>query len=191
MHSAMTMIETTIMLLSSTAAWNLACAQAPPTTQTAHWLTYQSRDLFFVVDRPSAWDYRTEEDSNEVVFQSGNLSVSVAVANNDEGNTADQFLEVNKSLLRQQCPAAEMREEGKARVAGVPGAYFTMFCPGPRLPTIVRISAAANYRKLFIFNVTVPIAELPAFQADIDHMARSFKASDGLPEGRAERMRAR
>jgi hypothetical protein len=187
----MMMIETTIVLLSSTAAWNLAGAQTPPATQTARWLTYQSRDLFFVFDRPSAWEYHTEEDSNEVVFLRGNLSVSVAVANNDEGNTVDQFLEVNKSLLRQRCPAPEVREEGKATVAGAPGAYFTMYCPGPRLPAIVRISAAANYGKFFIFNVTVPSAELPAAQAEIDQMARSFKASDGLPEGHEPRKRAR
>src|SRR5664280_2899705 len=128
----MRMIETTILLLASTVAWNLAGAQVAPATQPAHWLTYQSRDLFFEVDRPPAWDYRMAEDSNEVVFQSGNISVSVAVANNDDDNTVERFLEVNKSLLLQQCPAAEMKEEGKTTVAGVPGAYFTMFyesCP--------------------------------------------------------------
>jgi hypothetical protein len=73
----MRMIETTILLLASTVAWNLAGAQVAPATQPAHWLTYQSRDLFFEVDRPPAWDYRMAEDSNEVVFQSGNISVSV------------------------------------------------------------------------------------------------------------------
>jgi hypothetical protein len=185
------MIETTVMLLYGAATWNLAGAQAPAATQPAHWLTYQSRDLFFVVERPSGWEYRTTEDSNEVIFQNGNISVSVAAANNDDDNSVEQFLEVNKSLLRQQCPAAEMREEGKTTVAGIPGAYFTMFCLGPRLPTIVRISAALNYGKFFIFNVTAPGAELPTVQADIDHMAQSFKAGDGLPEGREPRKQAK
>jgi hypothetical protein len=177
------------MLLGAT-AWIHVSGQAPPAA-LAHWLTYQSRDTFFVVDMPPGWEYRTSEDSNEVVFQRGNVSVSLAAANKDEDNTVEQLLEVNKSLLRRQCPTAEMREEGKTTVAATLGAYFTMFCPGPRSPTIVRISAALNYGKFFIFNVTAPSAELPAVQATIDRMAQSFKVSDGLPEGREPRKRAR
>jgi hypothetical protein len=176
----------TIMLLGAS-GWIPAGAQPVP----AHWLSYQSHDLFYLIDYRSDWEFVEQDESNEVKFQSGNVSVSVAAANDDEGYTVEQFLEVNKSLLRQQCPAAEVQEEGKATVAGVPGAYFTMFCPGPRLPTVVRISVALNFGKFFILNVTAPSAELPAFQAAIDRMARSFKAGDGLPEGREPRKRAR
>jgi len=183
-------IRRMVLLLFGTAALSPAGAQAPPTRLPVHWMTYQSRDLFFLVERPSDWEVRTADGSNEVVFQSGNVSVNVAVVNNDENNTVDQFLEVNKSLLRQQCPAAETREEGKASVAGIPGSYFTMFCPGPRLPTIVRISVSMNYGKFFVFNLTSPSEELPAIQQTIDHMAQSFKPSDGLPEGREPRKRA-
>jgi hypothetical protein len=185
------MIESAILLLAGASTWNPAAAQSPPATRTAHWLSYQSHDTFYLVDYRSDWEFVEQDETNEVKFQSGNVSISVAAANNDEGKTVEQFLEANKSLLRQQCPASEMREEKKTIVAGIPGATFTMFCPGPRLPTIVRISASANFGKLFVFKVTAPTAELPALQAYIDRMAQSFKPSDGLPEGRAERMRAR
>jgi hypothetical protein len=84
-----------------------------------------------------------------------------------------------------------VREEGKTTVAGVSGAYFTIFCPGPQLPTINRVSVSINFGKFFILNVTSPTGELPDAQPIIDRMTRSFKPSDGLPEGRAERMRAR
>lgn len=187
----MRVIQNAIFLLAGAAAWNPAAAQAPSTTKAAHWLTYQSHDTFYVIDYRTDWEYAGQDESNEVKFQRGNVSVTVAVANNDEGKTVEQFLEIDKSRLRQQCPAAEVREEGKTTVAGVSGAYFTMFGPGPRLPTIVRISASINFGKFFILNVTGPSGELPEAQPIIDRMTRSFKPSDGLPEGRAPRMRAR
>jgi hypothetical protein len=113
------------------------------------------------------------------------------VLNNDDGITVERFLEFRKSILRQKCPAAEFRDQGKETVAGVAGASFAAFCPGPGLPTMIRASAALNYWKVFLFTSAVPVAELPSVQADLDRMAASFKAGDGLPEGRAERMRAR
>jgi len=96
-----------------------------------------------------------------------------------------------KSLLRQQCPMAEVREEGKITVARASGSYFTMYCPGPHLSTIVRVSAALNCGKIFIFTVTTPAAELPRAQHLIEHMEQSFKSEDELPEGREPRKLAR
>jgi hypothetical protein len=175
------------IVLLGAAGWISAGAQPAP----AHWLNYQSHDAFYRIDYRTDWEIVEQDETNEVKFQRGNVSVTVAAAKNDEGNTVEQFLEINKSRLRQQCPAAEVREEGKTTVAGVSGATFTMFCPGPRLPTIIRISASINFGKFFILNVTGPAGELPDAQPVIDRMTRSFKPSDGLPEGRAERMRAR
>jgi hypothetical protein len=113
------------------------------------------------------------------------------VLNNDDGITVERFLEFRKSILRQKCPAAEFRDLGKETVAGVAGASFAAYCPGPGLPTMIRVAAALNYWKVFLFSSAVPAAELPAVQADLDRMSASFKAGDGLPEGKAERMRAR
>lgn len=144
-----------------------------------------------MVEVPAGWEYSGNEESNEIVITKGDASVSVAVLNNDEGITVERFLEYRKSILRQQCPAAEFRDQGKGTVAGVAGASFAAFCPGPGQPTLIRVSAAFNYWKFFVFSSTVPVAELPAVQSDLDRMAASFKAGDGLPEGRAERMRAR
>lgn len=175
------------IVLLGAAGWISAGAQPAP----AHWLNYQSHDTFYVIDYRTDWEIVEQDETNEVKFQRGNVIVSVAVANNDDGKTVAQFLEIDKSRLRQQCPAAEVREEGKTTVAGVSGATFTMFCPGPQSPTIVRISASINFGKFFILNVTSPTGELPDAQPIIDRMTRSFKPSDGLPEGRAERMRAR
>jgi hypothetical protein len=56
---------------------------------------------------------------------------------------------------------------------------------------MIRVAGSRNYWKFFLFSSTVPVAELPAVQADLDRMAASFKVGDGLPEGRAARMRAR
>jgi hypothetical protein len=187
----MGLIETAVVLLSGAVAWNLASAQTSTTAAPAHWLTYQSHDLFYLIDYRSDWEFVEQDGSNEVKFKSGNVSVSVAVENNDDNNTVEQFLEMNKSLLLQQCSRAEIKEEGKTTVAGVPGAYFTMVCPGPGLPTLVRISASLSFGKLFILNVTSPRAELPKVQAGIDRMVQSFKVGDGLPEGREPRKRAR
>ena len=79
---------------------------------------YGSHDLFYVVEIPAGWEYSGNEESNEIVITKGDASVSVAVLNNDEGITVERFLEYRKSILRQQCPAAEFRDQGKGTVAG-------------------------------------------------------------------------
>jgi len=93
------MIEAVIVLLAVAAALNLARAQASPLEQIEHWTIYESRDRLYVVERPSGWEYRTKEDSNETIFRSGNVSVSVAVANNDKDNSVGQFLEANNEVV--------------------------------------------------------------------------------------------
>jgi predicted metal-dependent hydrolase len=62
--------------------------------------------LFFVVEISAGWEYSSNEDSNEIVISKGDVSVSVAVANNNEENTVEEFLYARKSLVRQQCPTA-------------------------------------------------------------------------------------
>ena len=165
-----------------------ALGQMPPAQQPKAHL-YTSPDLFFEVEIPAGWDYRNEEGSNEILVLKGDVSVSVAVTPIEEGDPAQKFLDVNKKMLKQQCPSAELRAEGTTKVAGVEGAYFSMFCPGPRLPTLVRISTAIQYGHFFVFNVTAPSEQWAAMQPVIDRMAQSFKAGEGLPEGREPRKR--
>jgi hypothetical protein len=75
-------------------------------------------------------------------------------------------------------------------VAGASGAYFTMYCPGPRARTIVRVAAALSHKRLFIFKIAAPSAELFAVQATIDNIEHSFRECDGLPRGKVRRHRA-
>jgi hypothetical protein len=114
----------------------------------------------------------------------------VGAAEDGSGDTVEEILEFNKSVVRRLCPAAEMWAEGKVALGGVPGAYFSMLCPGPQADTIVRVSAALIHERFFIFKVAAPFAELYAAQAAFDRIARSLRAGDGLPEGREPRMLA-
>jgi len=150
---------------------------------------YSSPDLFFEVEIPAGWDFRPEEGSNEITIYKDNLSVSVAVPAIEETDTVQAFLDVNRKMLKDQCPTAEARAEGKATVGGAEGGYLLMFCPGPRLPTLVRISASIQYKHFFVFNVTAPSAQWEALQPILLRMAQSFKADEGLPEGREPRKR--
>ena len=190
MQIMMSQIDLAILLPAFAAAWNLVGGQTMLATQKDSGRVYLSPDGLFAVEAPYGWELRKQEGSNEVTFMNGEVSVSVAAAETEAGDTVDQFLEVNKSLVRHICPASEVWAEGKAKVAGAYGAYFTMFCPGSRKRTIVRVSAALSHKRLFIFKIAAPSAELFAVQATIDRMAHSFSECDGLPQGGNRRQRA-
>jgi hypothetical protein len=132
MQMILSQVDLAILLPAFAAAWNLAGGQTLFAAQRDSGRVYLSPDGLFAVEAPAGWELRKQEGSNEVTFLNGQVSVSVAAAETEAGDTVDQFLEVNKSLLRHMCPAAEVWAEGNATVAGTSGAYFTMFCPGPR-----------------------------------------------------------
>lgn len=154
-------------------------------------MVYGSHDLFYVVEIPAGWEYRNEEGSNEITISKDDVSVSVAVVDAEIGNTVETLLEARKKLLLERCPSAELHEETTQAVAGVAGRSLTMYCAGPSAPTTVRVSASMQYWKFFVFYVTCPTAKWSEMQPIVDRMARSFRHGDGLPEGRAERMRAK
>jgi hypothetical protein len=160
------------VLCTATAAFSQAASTDSSTS--AH--TFQSPDGAFSVDVPAGWQTHPEEGSNEVSFLYGKVSVSIATAATEPGDTIEAWLTVNKSQLKEQCPDARVQAEGKAIVAGVPGAYFSMYCPGPRLPTTVRIAVSILNGQFLIFNTTAPTAQLAPLQAEIDRMAQSFRA---------------
>jgi hypothetical protein len=165
------------LVVACAGSWLVANGQAQPAaTGTAAPRMYRSVDGAFAVEVPAGWQVRKEDGSNEVTFLNGNVSVSVATAATEDGDTVAKLMEVNKSMLKQQCPAAEVKEEGKATVAGAVGAYFSMFCPGPKLPTTVRMSASIKNGTFFMFNVTSPTAQLAEAEPAIDRVARSFRA---------------
>jgi hypothetical protein len=176
MRTGMIYLRCAALLMACAGAWIAGNGQSQSGTSGAAPRVYQSQDGAFSVEIPAAWQVRKEDGSNEVTILSGNVSVSVATAATEEGDTVAKLLEVNKSLLKQQCPAAEVKEEGKATVAGAVGAYFSMFCPGPHLPTIVRISASMKNGTFFMFNVTSPTAQLAEAEPVIGRMAHSFQA---------------
>jgi hypothetical protein len=174
------------LLLGALAAahgWSQAAAAKP--------FVYDSHDLFYELKIPAGWEFREEEDSNRITISKGDARVIVAAAKTEDKDTVESLLEARKKLLLEQCPAVEFRDHGKAPLASAAGAYFTAYCPGSGLPTITRVAGSRNYWKFFLFSSTAPVTELPAVQADLDRMAASLKAGDGLPEGKAERMRAR
>jgi hypothetical protein len=190
MQMGMSQVDLAILLPAFAAAWNLTGGQTMFAAQKDSGRVYLSLDGLFAVEVPVGWELRKQEGSNEVTFLNGEVSVSVAAAETEAGDTVDQFLEVNKSLVRHMCPAAEVLAEGKVTVAGSSGAYFTMFCPGSRGRTIIRVAAALSHKRLFIFKIAAPSAELYAVQATIDNMAHSFRECDGLPQGKVRRHRA-
>lgn len=183
-------IDFAILLPAFAAAWNLSGGQTMFAAHKDSGRVYRSPDGLFAVEAPAGWELCKQEGSNEVTLLNGEVSISVAAAETEAGDTVDQFLEVNKSLVRHMCPAAEVLAEGKATVAGASGAYFTMFCPVSRGRTIIRVAAALCHKRLFIFKIAAPSAELYAVQATIDSMAHSFRECDGLPRGKDRRHRA-
>jgi hypothetical protein len=116
------------------------------------------------------------------MFLNGEVSVCVSAAESQACDTVDQFLELNKSFLRSMTPAAEMWAEGQTTVAGAPGAYFTMLCPGRRGRTVVRVAASLVRRNFYLFKSAAPSAELYAVQEVLNRMEKSFKVGAGLPE---------
>lgn len=183
-------LDIAIMLPAFAAAWNLVGGQALLTPQRASSRAYHSPDGFFSVEAPAGWQLGAEEEANELTFVNGDVSVNVAAVEAEDGDTVDQILEINKALLRHLCPSGEVWSEGAATVAGAPGAYFTMFCPAPRARTIVRISAAQHQKRIFIFKMAAPCAELHTVQAVIDHMMASIKSSGGMTYVREPRRKA-
>jgi hypothetical protein len=186
-------MNTRDLVFASLALGALLCSAHFATAQTfpsdkPH--TYFSPDLFYTVEIPAGWDYRHEEGSNEITIYKDDASVSVAVPAIEETDTVQDFLDVNKTMLKSQCPSAEVRAQGKATVAGVDGEYLSMFCPGPRLPTLVRISASIQFKHFFVFNVTAPSEQWVSLQPIMSRMAQTYRAGDGLPEGREPRKRA-
>jgi hypothetical protein len=186
----MSQVDLAILLPAFAAAWNLAGGQTLFAAQKNSGRIYLSPDEIFVVEAPDGWELRKQEGSNEVTFLNGQVSVSVAADETEAGDKVDQFLEVNKSMVRHMCPAAEVWAEGKATVAGASGAYFTMYCPGTRARTIVRVAAALSHKRLFVFKIAVPSAELYAVQATIDKIEHTFTECDGLPQGKYLRHQA-
>jgi hypothetical protein len=190
MQIGISQVDLAILLPAFAAAWNLAAGQTMFAVQKDSGRVYLSPDGLFAVEAPAGWELRKQEGSNEVAFLNGQVSVSVEAAETEAGDTVDQFLEVNKSLLRHMCPAAEVWAEGRARVAGTSGAYFTMYCPGPCARTIVRVAAALSHKRLFVFKIAVPSAELYAIRATIDKIEHSFTECDELPQGKDLRHQA-
>jgi hypothetical protein len=190
MQMSMSQVDLAILLPAFAAAWNLVGGQTMLAAQKDSGHVYLSPDGLFAIEAPAGWELRKQEGSNEVTFLNGEVSVSVAAAETEAGDTVDQFLEVNKSLVWHMCLAAEVLAEGKVTVTGASGAYFTMFCPGPRGRMIIRVAAALSHKRLFIFKIAAPSAELYTVQATIDSMAHSFRECDGLPQGKERRHRA-
>lgn len=183
-------IDIAILLPAFAAAWNLVGGQTLLAPQKASGRVYRSPDGFFTVEAPAGWQMGTEEEANELTFVNADVSVNIAAVEAEEGDTVDQILEINKALLRHLCPSGEIWSEGAATVAGAPGAYFTMFCPSARTRTIVRISAALCQKRIFIFKMAAPCAELHAVQAAIDRIMASIKTGSGLQNVKEPRRRA-
>jgi hypothetical protein len=187
MHMGIGQLDLAILMPAFAAAWNLAGGQTLLAPQKASRRVYRSPDGFFTIEAPAGWAMDTEEEANELTFVNGDVSVNVAAVKTNDGDTVDQILEINKGLLRHLCPSGEIWSEGAATVADAPGAYFTMFCPSARARTIVRISAAHCQKRILIFKMSAPCAELHSVQAAIDQMMASIKATGGLPNGREPR----
>ena len=183
MHMGMSQVDLAILLPAFAAAWNLVGGERLFVGQQTSDRLYTSPDGFFAIEAPSDWEQSRQHASNELTFTSGQVSVSVSTAETEAGDSVEQFLEFNKSLLRHMCPTADMWGEGPATVAGVPGAYFTMLCPGPRARTIVSIAATRIQDRLLIFKTAAPTAELYAVQDVIDCMGQSLRVCAESPQG--------
>jgi hypothetical protein len=182
MQMGISQVDMAILLPVCAAAWNLVGGQTPFSGRKNADRVYLSPDGCFVVEAPADWERSKQDGSNELTLMKGQVSVCVAAAKTEDGDTVDQFMEFNKSLLRSMSPAAEVWGEGPATVAGASGAYFTMLCPSPRGRTIVRVAAALVQRRLYIFKTAAPSAELYTAQAAINRIEQSFRVGTGLPQ---------
>jgi hypothetical protein len=183
-------IDLAILLPAFAAAWNLAGGNKTIAVPRRSTRPYRAPDGSFSLEVPEGWEHRVEEAGGEVTFLHGEVSVNVSVAQAEDGDAIDQCLEINKALLRHLCPTAEIWAEGTTMLTGATGAYFTMYCPGPRVRTVVRISAALCRNQLIVFKFALPSAELYAAQTVLDRMVQSLKVNEGQTAGREPRRRA-
>jgi hypothetical protein len=186
----MSQVDLAILLPAFAAAWNLVGGDRLFAGQQTSDRLYPSPDGFFAIEAPGDWEHSQQHASNELTFTSGQVSVSVSTAETETDDSVEQFLEFNKSLLRHMCPTSDLWGEGPATVAGAPGAYFTMLCPGPRARTIVSVAAARIQDRLLIFKTAAPTAELYAVQDIIDCMGQSLRVCVRSPLGSEPRRRA-
>lgn len=182
MQMGMSQVDLAILLPAFAAAWNLVGGDSFFANQRALDRLYLSPDGFFAIEAPGSWEHGRRPASNELTFTSGQVTVSVATAETDAGDSIEQFLEFNKSLLRHMCPVASLWGEGAAMVAGVSGAYFAMLCPGPRARTVVRVAVARIQDRLLIFKTAAPTADLYAVQDVIGRMEKSLRVCAGSPQ---------
>jgi hypothetical protein len=175
MQMGISQVDLAILLPAFAAAWNLVGGERLFASNQASDRLYSSPDGFFTVEAPADWAHSRQQDSNELTFTSGEVSISVSTAETEAGDSVQQYLEFNKSMLRHMCPAAEVWAEGKAAIAGASGAYFSMICPSTRTRTKVRIAAVKAGKRLLIFKTAAPTAELYAIQGVIDRMEQSLK----------------
>ncbi|MFZ1085197.1 MAG: hypothetical protein WAN35_09555 [Terracidiphilus sp.] len=183
-------VDLAILLPAFAAAWNLVGGEKLFASQQSSDRLYPSPDGFFAVEAPDNWEHCPQQAANELTFMNGQASVCVSTAETEAGDSVEQFLEFNKSLLRHLCPTAEVWAEGTATVAGAAGAYFSMVCQGPRVRTIVRIAAARIQNRLLIFKTAAPTAELHAIQGVIDRMEQSLRVCVVSPMSSVPRKRA-
>ncbi|HEY1253545.1 MAG TPA: hypothetical protein VGF01_02050 [Terracidiphilus sp.] len=181
MRMGISQVDLAILLPAFAAAWNLVGGEKLFASHPASDRLHTSPDGFFAIEAPDDWELCRHEASNELGFMCGQVSVSVATAKTEAGDSVEQFLEFNKSLLRHMCPTAVLWGEGLVTVAGAAGAYFTMVCPGPRTRTNVRIAAARIQNRLLIFKTAAPTADLYAVQEAIDRMEQSLRVCADSP----------
>lgn len=101
-------IDLAILLPAFAAAWNLAGGQAFTAPLKRLSRTHRTPDGYFTVEAPSEWALGKEEEANELTFVNGDISVNIAAVEAEDGDTIDQILEINKSLLRHLCPAGDL-----------------------------------------------------------------------------------
>lgn len=171
-----------VLLPACAVAWSLAGGKTLFATRNASRNVYRSPDGFFALELPHGWEHCEQEGSNEVAFVNGKACVSVATVETHPGDTVEQLLESQKSIVSGMCPAADVWAEGKATVAGAPGAYFSIFCAGSPARTVVRVSAAIIDGRFYIFKSAAPCAQLYTVQSVIDRMAKSLTAGTELLE---------
>lgn len=187
MLMGMSQVDLAILLPAFAAAWNLVGGERLFASQQTPDRRYTSLDGFFAVEAPDNWELDQQKASNELIFTCGQVTVSVSTAQTEAGDSVEQFLEFNKSLLRHMCPTADLWAEGTTTVADAPGGYFTMLCPGPRVRTIVSVAAARIQNKLLIFKTAAPTAELYAVQEVVDRMEQSLRVCSVSPQGNEPR----
>lgn len=184
MMMGVSQVELAILLPACAAKWTLSrgnrfAGKSAPAQKSPR-RVYYSSDGYFAVEPPLGWQQRRHDNSNEVTFAKGKVSVSLAAVECESGDTVEEFIAFKKSLMRHLCPAGEMREEGATLVAGIPGVFFTFYCPSSR--TCLHVAASLNCGKFFVLKIAAPNEESPALEADIARIAQSFLPGEALQE---------